>query len=247
MQILIDLWQRGLYQPLVNALVFLYNTIGHQNLGWSVIYLTIALRVVLLPFSIMSERNKLQYERMQGDIDEAHKRYRSDPAYLKQYVRRLAKKYHIHPWAKSVVLTIQLLVLVLLYQVFITGIQGTQLAKILYDGIDYPGRLNTVFTTVQYGPDSAQAIVFDVGQHSALWAGLVGVILFIDVAIHLRHKTTTPVPSDITYWIFFPLASFLILWYLPMVKSLFILTSLACSYVLTVMRLAFFRPHKQSH
>lgn len=247
MDFLLGVWQLYLYQPLVNVLVYIYNTYAQQNLGWAVVYLTILLRLVLLPFSIISERNKMQYEHMEEDLKEAERYYRADPIYLKQYVRYLARKYKIRPWAKTVVLFIQLLVLVLLYQVFITGIQGTQLARILYSGVEYPGKLNTIFFTWQYGSAAAQNIAFNLGERSLLWPALVGLVLIIDIVIHLRLKKSKIVSSEWTYLFVFPIASFLLLWYLPMVKSIFILTSLAFSYVLSLMRVAFFRNKKSTH
>lgn len=237
-------WQVYLYQPLVNALVYLYNTIAHQNLGWAVIYLTALLRVALLPLSILSERNKILYERMEAEIAAVERQHRADPVYLKEYIRRLTKKYHMRPWAKTVVLGIQLLVLVLLYQVFITGIQGSQLAKILYSGVEYPGRLNTEFLSIQYGTASAEVILFDVGQHSAIWAGLVFAVLFVEILIRLKNASDKVQTADLVYLIVFPTISFLVLWYLPMVKSLFILTSLAFSYLLILFRVLFFRAKK---
>jgi YidC/Oxa1 family membrane protein insertase len=226
-----QIWQLYLYQPLVNLLVYLYNTIAGGNLGWAIVSLTVCLRLVLLPLSILSERNKLLLEEMQKDIGEAERHYRADPIYLKEHVRGLMKKYHIRPWAKTVSLAIQLFVLVLLYQVFITGVSSAQLAKILYPFVDYPGKLNTIFFTVT---TETGDIMFDVGQRSLLAAAVVGLVLFIDIAFSLRKTDRKATKSDLLYWIVFPLASFLILWYLPMVKALFIITSIVFSYVVSL-------------
>ena len=53
-----EIWQLYLYQPLVNLLVYLYNNVAAANLGWAIVALTVCLRIVLLPLSILSERNK---------------------------------------------------------------------------------------------------------------------------------------------------------------------------------------------
>ena len=241
---LVAFWQLFLYQPLVNALVYFYNTIAQQNLGWAVVALTLALRIFLLPLSIMAERNAMAYEEMEEKIIEAQKRHRADPVYLKEYVRHLARKYKIRPWAKTTALASQLLVLVLLYQVFITGIQGTQLARILYPGIDYPGKLNTVFFSVPYGPTAAQTLVFDVGHQSIIWPAIVAAVLIIEILIRRQGKKGKMTGREKTFLIVFPLLSFLFLWWLPMVKSLFILTSLLFSYLLTLIRVTFFKKKK---
>ena len=229
-------WQIYLYQPLVNGLVYLYNTVAGQNLGWAVVSLTVCLRILLLPLSILSEPNEIIMDEVDGEVKELERRYRTDPILLKEHVRSLMRKYHMRPWAKTSALGIQLLVLVLLYQVFLTGITGQQLVKILYSFVEYPGKLNTLFFATDVGP---YHLVYDIGQRSIAWALLVAVILLVDIAVKLELGKRKATGSDITYLIVFPLASFLILWYLPMVKALFILTSMLFSYLLILTRKLF--------
>lgn len=236
MDLFSHVWQIYLYQPLVNMLVYLYNTVAGQNLGWAVVSLTICLRLLLLPLSVMSERNEIVAEEMDDEVKEIERRYRADPVQLKENVRALMKKHHIRPWAKTIALGIQLLVLVLLYQVFLAGITGSQLIKILYSFVDYPGRLNTIFFTMPVG---SETVVFNIGERSLFWAGLVGVVLIVDIIVKLKHSTRKLDGSDLAYLILFPVFSFLILWYLPMVKALFIITSMSFSYLLTLVRKLF--------
>jgi len=236
MDLFSHVWQIYLYQPLVNLLVYLYNSVAGQNLGWAVVSLTICLRLVLLPLSIMSERNAIVAEDLDDEVKEIERRYRTDPVLLREHIRALMKKYHIRPWAKTVALAIQFLVLILLYQVFLTGITGSQLMKILYASVDYPGKLNTIFFDFQFG---SETIVFNIGEQSIFWAALVGVVLILDIVVNLRSSERKTSSSDITYLILFPVASFLLLWYLPMVKALFIFTSMSFSYLLILVRKLF--------
>lgn len=236
MDLFSHVWQIYLYQPLVNMLVYLYNTIAGQNLGWAVVALTVCLRVLLLPLSIMSERNEIVAEEMDDEVKEIERRYRADPVQMKENVRALMKKHHIRPWAKTIALAIQLLVLVLLYQVFLAGITGAQLIKILYPFVDYPGRLNSVFFSMPVG---SETVVFNIGERSVVWAALVGIILVIDIVFKLRNTHRKLDNSDLMYLIVFPIFSFLVLWYLPMVKALFIVTSIFFSYLLTLVRKLF--------
>jgi YidC/Oxa1 family membrane protein insertase len=236
MDLFSHVWQIYLYQPLVNMLVYLYNTVAGQNLGWAVVSLTICLRILLLPLSIMSERNEIVAEDLDDEVKEVERRYRADPVQLKENIRALMKKHHIRPWAKTIALAIQLLVLVLLYQVFLAGITGAQLIKILYSFVDYPGRLNSIFFSMPFG---AETITFNIGDRSVLWAGLVAVVLIVDIVFKLRSSHRKLNGSDLTYLIVFPIFSFLVLWYLPMVKALFIITSMSFSYLLTLVRKLF--------
>ena len=143
------------------------------------------------------------------------------------------KKYHLSPWAKVVSLVIQLLVLILLYQVFIRGISGDKIIKILYPFIDFPGKINTNF----YG--------FEIGRvHDWLWAGIASLYLMFSIFMESRDRKAWE-RSEMYYLLFFPLFTFIILWYLPMVKSLFILTTMLFSDSITLIRHVIFPDKKK--
>lgn len=208
------IWYNFLYQPLFNVLIWIYVNIAGQNLGWAVVWLTIILRVVLLPLSIISLRNSDKHHQASLETHKAMEAHKNDRIAQKESVRKIMKKYSISPWAKMVVLGIQLLVIVLLYQVFLQGISGDRVIKTLYPVIDYPGKINVIF----YG--------FDIGhRNDMVWAGIAAIYLLISTFIEIKTEEVVD-RSDVYFIILFPLATFAILWYLPMVKSLFILTTL---------------------
>ncbi|MBI5229955.1 MAG: membrane protein insertase YidC [Candidatus Magasanikbacteria bacterium] len=221
MSFLAYFWNTFLYIPLFNALIWLYNGYANENLGYAVIYLTIVLRFLLLPLSFVSARSHTRYQFVEKKFAELKKSYKEDTVKLKEEARKLMKKYKVSPWAKGLLLFIQGLVLVLLYQVFIHGITYSKL-NVLYPGIARPELINTDF----YG--------FDIGQHSVLWPAIVGLVLFLEIYIDQRRHKEGLTTNDYLYAILFPLMSVFLLWLLPMVKSLFILTSLAFSYILGI-------------
>ncbi|MFA7654135.1 MAG: YidC/Oxa1 family membrane protein insertase [Candidatus Magasanikbacteria bacterium] len=218
------IWFTFLYQPLFNGLVWIYENIADKNLGWAVVWLTIFLRLVLLPLTVIGERNALKQSRIEAEALEGVKAFKHDPIAQKDEFRRIMKKNRISPWAKVLVMVIQLLVLILLYQVFMRGIIGDRMTKILYPFIDYPGKLNIYF----YG--------FNLGKfQDTLWAGVAAVYLLVSIMIENRGKKTWQ-KSEMYYLVVFPLFTFFALWLLPMVKSLFILTSMIFSDTITILR-----------
>ncbi len=226
------IWYSFLYQPLFNALIWIYENVAGQNLGWAVIWLTIFLRIVLLPLSILSERNAILQEKASTEAAGVLKALKNDHVAQKEAVRKITKKYHLSPWAKVLSLGIQGLVLVLLYQVFINGITGERMVNTLYDFINFPGKVNTLF----YG--------FEIGRlHDSLWAGIAAGYLFISIFLESRGRKYWD-RSQLYYLIFFPLFTFFVLWYLPMVKSLFILTTMIFSDILHLLRHIFFPSKK---
>jgi len=226
------IWSTFLYQPLFNILIWLYTNVAGHNLGWAVVWLTIFLRLALLPLTIISERAVIRQEKVEKEAAEAAKAFKNDPVAQHEEIRKIMKKNRVSPWAKAVTLGVQLLVLILLYQVFIRGIYGDRVIKLLYPWVEFPGKLNTDF----YG--------FNVGKvHDNIWAGICALYLFISIYISDR-KSKQWDASKVTFLFLFPAFTFTALWILPMVKSLFILTTMMFSDTVSLLRRIFFSPKK---
>lgn len=227
------IWTSILYQPVFNALIWIYENIADKNMGWAVIWLTIFLRILLLPLTIISESNAYKEVNAEKEAEEAARAFKNDPVAQKEMVRRIIRKNKISPWAKVATLGIQVLVLILLYQVFVRGMSGEKMLKFLYPAIDFPGKINNIF----YG--------FDISKtYDAVWAGICAGYIFIFNLIEHRGRKKWA-GSEVAFLILFPAFTFFALWILPMVKSLFILTSMIFSDTITLMRVAFFPVKKR--
>lgn len=223
------LWHNYLYQPLFNFIIWIYNNWTDMNFGWAVVYLTIILRIILLPFTLVNERNSVKNAEIASEIRKLGKEYPTDVIQRKEEIRRLLKQRRVQPWARVVVLGVQLLVLILLYQVFLRGITGEKILSILYPSVDFPGFIETNF----YGFELGEARTF-------IWPGIIAVWLFVEIYLDL-HKKGKIQKKDMMFFLLFPMFVFVLLWYLPMVKSLFILTSMVFSVIIAVFSRAIFR------
>ena len=220
-----EFWVKYLFQPLYNLLIYLYwNDFSYFNLGIAVIYLTIILRVILLPLSIISERSKAFYDDLSRKIKEIYTDFANDPVKAKNEVRKLLRKNQIRPWAKVIVLGVQLLVLIVLYQVFLGGIGGVDKYHLLYPFVTEPEFINVNF------------LIFDISKHSVILSGLVGVVLFLEIAVSQASRSEFLTRRDVLYRFFFPLFVFALLVILPAVKALFILTSILFSIIIILAR-----------
>lgn len=228
---MLDIWNNFLYQPVFNFLIWIYSNWTDHNLGWAVVYLTIILRVALLPFTLVTERAKAKNEDIAAEIKRIEHDHKDDAIIKKQELRRALKGKRVRPWSKVIVLGVQVLVLVLLYQVFLRGITGEKIMKILYPFIDFPGQINTMF----YG--------FDLGhRHDLIWPGAVAVFLLTEIYFDYRKHKFSLTKADLAYFLLFPAFSFLALWLLPMVKSLFILTTMTFSVIIGQFSKLIFKP-----
>ncbi len=221
-------WHDYLYTPLLNFLIFLYSGPAFLNLGVAVIELTVLLRLALLPFSILDERNRFRYEKLNRRIEAIERDFKTDHVKRNEKIRELLKQHRVSYWSKMIVLGVQLLTLILLYQVFIGGIRFTRF-EVLYEWVSVPLEINTRF------------LGFDLAGHSLLWPAIVAVYLFLQIYTVQKQREHLVKRSDVMYLLLFPVFTFVILLLLPMVKSLFVLTSMLFSSVIFGLRKLFFK------
>ncbi len=217
---LVTIWNDILYQPLFNALIFIYNNWTDHSFGWAIVYLTVLLRTLLVPLAIVHLVKSKKNLELDSEVKKIEQQYKNDPILKKQEIRGLLKNRRVSPWAKALSLGIQGLVVVLLYQVFIQGITGKQMLDLLYPFIAFPGTINTMF----YG--------IDVGMvHTIFWPALVAIVLFVENYLDAKKRKVKFTKRDLNYLVLFPTSIFLVLWILPMAKALFVFTSMAFSIV----------------
>ncbi len=229
---MIELWNIYLYQPVFNLLIWIYSNWTDQNLGWAIVYLTVLLRGALLPLTVIQHMKQARNESLGEDVMKLQKELHNDEVLKKQEIRKLLKRKKVSPWAKFVSLGIQGLVLLLLYQVFLNGITGEKLFSTLYSSVDFPGKINAMF----YG--------FDLGVRDVIWAAVVGLLLFAENYYHAIKAKRMFQKTDLSYFVLFPLAVFVALWALPMVKSLFVLTSMLFSIIIGLFLSLLIKPIK---
>ena len=203
-------WNTYLVHPLLEALLFLYRTLAFGNLGVAVIELTVLLRLALLPLTVLAERSSARYERLSDDVAAIQAQYKNDPVLANEEIRELLKKRRINPWAKAVVLAVQLVVLFALYQVFTRG---------------------------ALAPDVDPTFLgMRLAERNGWWALAVGAVLYLEIAHEQRQVEHLLGKRDAIYRYAFPLFSVAVLSLLPMVKALFVLTSMAFSLAVVSIR-----------
>lgn len=221
------IWHDYLFVPLLNFLIWLYNGPAYENLGMAVVYMTIALRIFLIPFSVVAERNAFKYEKIQEDVALIQREFKDDSVARKEEMRTLLAANKIRPWASAILLGMQLLALVLLYQVFVGGMTGK--LSSLYSSIPRPDVINTKF------------LGLDIAVRNYYAAGFVGLLLYWQIWRSQRSRRATLQVNDLIFRYAFPLFTFLILVSLPSVKTVFILTAIIFSYIIHLFRPFFTR------
>lgn len=117
-----NLFNQFLYNPLLNALIFLYENIPGQDLGIAIIVLTIAIRIILLPLFYKGAKDQAIMQRLAPKIKEIQKDHKDDRAKQAQALMELYRDHKVNPLSQFLIIIIQLPVLIALYWVFLKGI-----------------------------------------------------------------------------------------------------------------------------
>jgi YidC/Oxa1 family membrane protein insertase len=155
-----NIWFLLLYQPLVNALIFLYHLLG-GNLGLAIIGLTGILRLLLIPLTAPSLKATKKIQELAPEIEKLKIKHKGDRQALAQAQMDLYKQHGANPAAGCLPQIVQILVLIALFNAFsqILHTNGETLAKLnetLYASQRLPegSVLNTQFLGIDLGkPD----------------------------------------------------------------------------------------------
>lgn len=222
MEIISVLWNNYLYIPGFNFLVWVYLNYSWYNLGISIIIITILLRIVLLPFTILNEKGKAASQKLGKEIAVIKQDMADDPVGQKEEIRKAFKQKKIRPWAKAVVLGIQGMALLLLYQIFITGVDGRANMQLLYSSVPRPDFINTTFLGI------------NLSERNLGLAIIVAAYLFIEIMFVYWLNKKGRTRKEQIFALLFPAFLFIALAILPSVKSIFVLTSLIFSSIISV-------------
>ncbi len=139
-----SLFNTILYQPLFNALVFLYKYVAFQDLGIAIILLTILIRFILYPFFYKSFKNQTLMQRLQPQIRKIQHDHKDNREKQAQVLMALYKEHKVNPFSGFLLILLQLPVLIALYQLFLKGFTPESFVN-LYDFISSPDQINHSF------------------------------------------------------------------------------------------------------
>jgi len=102
-------------KPLLWLLKFL-NEFLH-NFGWSIVVLTIIVRILVLPFNVYSYRSMKAMQLIQPEMQRLRERYKDDPQTMNKAVMDLMRAHKVNPLGGCLPMLLQLPVFIALYQV----------------------------------------------------------------------------------------------------------------------------------
>lgn len=203
-----------LIQPLLNALIWLYNVIPGHDMGVAIIAMTLVLRLLLFPTFQKQLRAQKDMQRLQPKLEELKARHKDDKEAHSKAMMDLYKEHKVNPLASCLPLLIQLPILIALYRVFLSGLSGNDLAAQLYPFIHNPGAINVNFLGL-----------INLAKPNYIFGILAGVFQFFQTKMLMpKNQTTTDktariMNAQMTY--FMPLITLVVAIRLPAGLSLY--------------------------
>lgn len=126
MNIFSFLYTEVLFRPLLNLLIGITNVLPGHSVGWAIIFVTIIVRLVLLPSFLHQARamqkNQEKMKNIQQKIDDAKKKHKNDKAKQAEETMKIYREAGVNPASGCLPLIVQLPVLIALYRVFFSGL-----------------------------------------------------------------------------------------------------------------------------
>lgn len=146
-----ELWYSLLYQPIVNALVFLDQRLFH-NLGLAIVVLTVVIRLFLLPLTLSSMRATNKMKELAPEINRLKKKHGKNKQAFAKAQMDLYRQRGANPAAGCLPQIIQIIVLIALFQAFNQFLRADgdviqKINEILYSSLRLPAEtvINTKF------------------------------------------------------------------------------------------------------
>lgn len=131
------------YQPILNLLVFLYNTVSFGDFGIAIILLTIVIKLVLWPLGKQAIKSQKSLQDLQPKIEELKKKYADNKSELSKATMDMYKENKVNPFSSCLPLLVQLPFLWAVYRVFSDGVNNK--LSLVYPFITKPEAINTIF------------------------------------------------------------------------------------------------------
>ena len=212
-----------IYQPFFNILVGIYWAIGNigpefADMGIAVIIFSLIIRLLLFPLTLASERSEEEKKKIVEQVEEVKRNYSSEPIKLKAAIRKVMKGNMRSVLASSANMIIQLIIIVMLYRIFTTGLEGADF-HLLYDFMPRITDVNLMFLGR-----------FDLSHTNAtlnLYQSLM--IFIVEFLIALRSPLPVGRRDVILLQVILPIGSYIIFLLMPSGKKVFIITALIFS------------------
>ncbi len=142
---MIYLYQIIFYRPILNVLVYFYETIAGHDFGIAIILVTLLIRLVLYPLFHKGAKHQMALQRLQPKIKKIQELHKNDKQKQTEALMGLYKEHGVNPFLSIVLLVVQLPILIALYRIILSGLGAGGIGSGLYSFIPEPHAINALF------------------------------------------------------------------------------------------------------
>lgn len=225
------MFETYIYTPFFNILVGLYEILGSispelADMGIAVIIFSIIIQLILFPLRIAGERSEEEKKKIIDKVEEAKKAYEHEPIKLRAEIKNIMRANLRSVIATTVNLLIGLAIILMLYRIFTTGLEGADF-HLLYSFVPNPGTINLLFLGK-----------YDLSHTNSTLNLIQSIMIFVvEVLVALRSPLPLSRKDKALLQIILPLGSFIIFMFLPAGKKIFMITTLAFSAIYHAIKL----------
>ncbi len=227
--ILVNLFITVIYQPFLNILVSFYwlhglITHGHPDMGVAVIFLTIVIRILLLPMSLSEDKSAAERRLLNEKFIEIDTLYSADPIRQREERKKLFKHNPKVVFAEGFSLFIQTAITLMLWKMFSTGLEGQDI-HLIYPFIP---QVQLPFNLIFWG-------IFDLSKPNLTLNIVQSIMVFIVETTGILTSPYPPMKGEVVrLQLVLPIVSFLIFLNLPAGKKVFIIATLIITFILQI-------------
>lgn len=199
-----------LINPILNILVAIYQLLLALHipfaLGFSIILLTIVIRLILYPLMHTSLKQQKKMQQLTPHINKLKEKHKNDAQRLQMEQMALFKEHGVNPAAGCVVMIIQIPILIALYQVLLGSVCLTTKGakslclptinavneRIYFEGLKLHHMWDTTFFGLPLGHAPWPLLVHQVGYGILLVAVLTGALQLIQSKMMMPSAANKP-------------------------------------------------------
>ncbi|MDP2704584.1 MAG: YidC/Oxa1 family membrane protein insertase [bacterium] len=199
-----SLYHTFLYQPILGALVFIYNSLAFGDLGLAIIILTIVIRIVLFPLLYKGAKQQALMQKIQPKLKEIQEKHKDNKERQAMELMALYKKHKINPFSSILSLFIQIPILIAIYQVLLKEAGGAIFDNFLFLGFINLREINLVIAVIaavfQYIQIKMSMPKNTGGKNENPMAGMSKAMLYIGPGLTLLFLSRFPAALGV-YWL----------------------------------------------
>ncbi len=229
-----DIFTTYFYQPFFNLLVGIYWLVGqifpNPDMGIAMILFAVAVRIIFLPIDAIGDRSDEDKYKISQQIKQLKTELASDPIKLKSETNRIMRQKPGAILSEIFNVIFQALVIVMLYRIFTTGLEGADL-HLIYK---FMPKIQTPIDLMFLG-------IYDLSRTNNSLNIIQSLMIAANEAMHLYFSPVKPSQKDfVSLVIIFPIICFVIFMFLPAGKKVYIITSLAFTMVVRLIKQALY-------